>query len=186
MPKRKAISPSLRWSVFARDNFTCRYCGAQAGQDGVVLAADHLVSVLEGGDNSYDNLLTACQKCNGGKGARSLKNMPDATDVAERMKERAKSIKKQAQAMRRTMEQEKVLMQQAINLKCSAYEVEETRMAKGEASSILRLCKEFGTETVLQWFRIAYGNSVQEMNAIRYVCGIARNTRKDAEEAANG
>lgn len=32
MPKRKGLSSSIRWSVFARDGFSCRYCGAQAGE----------------------------------------------------------------------------------------------------------------------------------------------------------
>jgi 5-methylcytosine-specific restriction endonuclease McrA len=53
---RKNISASLRWQVFARDGFRCRYCGTQAGEPGVTLHADHVVSVADGGTNAFDNL----------------------------------------------------------------------------------------------------------------------------------
>ena len=48
MAKRQPVSASLRWAVFARDGFACRYCGAQAGQVCVELHADHIVSVADG------------------------------------------------------------------------------------------------------------------------------------------
>lgn len=179
MPKRKSISASMRWTVFSRDSFTCRYCGVRAGQEGIVLHADHIISVADGGDDSIHNLLTACQRCNGGKGARSLKAMPDAPDIAARMADRADSIKQQAKAMRSAMEAEKELQQQAINLKCEAYGVESTHMASGETTLILSLCKEFGAETVLYWYRSAEGRRVSEYKAIKYVCGCARNSREN-------
>lgn len=47
MAKRKSLSDSIRWAVFARDGFCCRYCGKQAGEDGVTLAVDHIVSVAD-------------------------------------------------------------------------------------------------------------------------------------------
>lgn len=179
--KRKPISASLRWQVFARDNFTCRYCGAQAGQEGVHLAADHVLSVADGGDNSIDNLITACQDCNGGKGARSLMALPDAEAVEQRMRERADSIRRQAESIRASIESEKELLQEAINLKCEAYQAESSRMDKGEEKHIIKLCREFGAETVLDWYRAAYRRGVSEFKAVRYVCGIARNVRKSLE-----
>lgn len=185
MAKRKEVSASTRWQVFARDGFTCRYCGARAGQDGVELHADHLVSVADGGDNSIQNLVTACQRCNGGKGAKSLSEMPSADDVADRMAERAESITRQAEAMRQALSNEKQLHQQAVNLKCEAYEVDDTLMEKGETQIILNLCREFGAETVLSWYRTAYGRNVSERRAVRYVCGIARNVREQSEGEEN-
>lgn len=175
---RKNVSASIRWSVFARDGFVCRYCGARAGQDGVELHADHVISVVDGGDNSIQNLITACQKCNGGKGAKSLQDLPDAADVADRMKQRAESVKKQADAMREALEQEKQLEQQAVNLKCHAYGVKSVKIARGEIKIIVGLCNEFGAETVLEWYRAA-ASKVSESTAVRYVCGIARNVRED-------
>jgi hypothetical protein len=182
MATRKKLSASVRWSVFARDGFTCRYCGARGGQDGVELHADHLVSVADGGDNSIPNLLTACQKCNGGKGAKSLTESPDAVGVADRMKERAKSLKQQAAILRKSMEAERQIQQEAVNLKCAAYQTKETRMQPGEQTTIINLCKEFGAETVTGWYRIAFGRRISEWRAVQYVCGIARNVRKEAED----
>jgi hypothetical protein len=183
MAKRKGVSASTRWSVFSRDGFTCRYCGARAGQDGVVLHVDHVISVADGGDSSIPNLITACGRCNGGKGARSLMKIPEAGEVAERMQERAKSVQKQAKAMRAALRNERELQQQAVNLKCEAYEIDSCRMESGEVTIIIRLCREFGAETVLEWYRTAHRKRVRPASAIRYVCGIARNIRQQREEA---
>lgn len=62
---RQAISLKKRFSVFSRDSFTCRYCGQSAPK--VKLHLDHILPFSKGGDNSLNNLLTACQDCNLGK-----------------------------------------------------------------------------------------------------------------------
>lgn len=186
MAKRKGITPSLRWSVFARDGFTCRYCGAQAGQDGVELHADHVLSVIEGGENTFDNLVTACSKCNGGKGARSLKGAPTSTEVIKRINQRTSDLQQQAQAIAVSIEAKKQAEQAAVNLKCSAYEVESTRMEQGECTLITGWCREFGADAVVDWYQTAHRRDVRERNAVKYVCGIVRNIRKEAEGADQG
>ena len=70
MSKRKAIGKKLRFEVFKRDNFTCQYCGAQSPD--VVLHVDHINPVAGGGENDILNLITSCEPCNLGKGAREL------------------------------------------------------------------------------------------------------------------
>ena len=70
--KRKPISPKLRFEVFKRDNHKCQYCGATPRDEGVVLEVDHIVPVYEGGDNSFENLITSCKQCNIGKGKRKI------------------------------------------------------------------------------------------------------------------
>lgn len=67
---RTAIKKSVRFEVFKRDNFTCQYCGQSAPD--VVLHLDHINPVAGGGGNEIINLVTSCQPCNLGKGARSL------------------------------------------------------------------------------------------------------------------
>lgn len=62
---RKPISNKLRFEIFKRDNFTCQYCGEYAPN--VILQIDHVIPVSKGGNNSIDNLKTACTKCNSGK-----------------------------------------------------------------------------------------------------------------------
>lgn len=68
--RRKGLSQRLRFEVLRRDSFTCRYCGRSAPE--VALHIDHVVPVAAGGDNVPENLVTACQGCNLGKGARLL------------------------------------------------------------------------------------------------------------------
>lgn len=68
--KRKGIQPGQRWRIFARDSFTCRYCGQQPPD--VVLEVDHVVAVANSGSNDDDNLVTACVDCNRGKSAKSM------------------------------------------------------------------------------------------------------------------
>jgi 5-methylcytosine-specific restriction endonuclease McrA len=69
-PKRRALSKKTRFEVFKRDRFACQYCGAHP--PGVLLHVDHVVAVAEGGTNDMDNLVTACEPCNLGKGARDI------------------------------------------------------------------------------------------------------------------
>lgn len=58
----------LRWRVFKRDNYRCRYCG----EDRVILHCDHMVPVSRGGSNDESNLVAACGSCNSSKGAKLL------------------------------------------------------------------------------------------------------------------
>lgn len=65
-----AVGKKLRFEVFKRDKFACQYCGQKAPD--VVLHADHIHPVVEGGEDTLLNLITSCVGCNLGKGARVL------------------------------------------------------------------------------------------------------------------
>lgn len=87
MSGRIGLSQKTRFEVFKRDAFTCQYCGAHPPD--VVLEVDHIVPVVEGGENDMDNLISACFSCNRGKGPISLDVVPQslaekAQEVAER------------------------------------------------------------------------------------------------------
>jgi hypothetical protein len=60
-----SLTPRTRFLVLNRDGFTCRYCGAKAPN--VELQVDHIVT-SRGGSDDMENLITACQPCNAGKG----------------------------------------------------------------------------------------------------------------------
>lgn len=47
-----------RLKVFERDNYLCHYCKKQLTRFSATL--DHIQPVSKGGDNSYENLVTAC------------------------------------------------------------------------------------------------------------------------------
>lgn len=68
--KRKSISKKLRFEVLKRDSFQCQYCGASAPN--VLLQIDHVDPVANGGTNDILNLITSCEDCNAGKGARTI------------------------------------------------------------------------------------------------------------------
>lgn len=72
--KRTPIKKKTRFEVFKRDGFTCQYCGATPPE--VVLHVDHIIAVVEGGGNGINNLITACESCNLGKGATPLDAVP--------------------------------------------------------------------------------------------------------------
>lgn len=71
-PKRKPLSPKIRFQILERDNFTCTYCG-KSREDGAELQVDHKVSVKDGGTDDPNNLATSCTDCNFGKGSKSLR-----------------------------------------------------------------------------------------------------------------
>jgi len=60
MLEREYISEELKWKVLRRDNCTCRYCGEQTGP----FHMDHVYPVSKGGETSFENLVTACPRCN--------------------------------------------------------------------------------------------------------------------------
>lgn len=55
-----------RHNVFKRDSHRCVYCGSKEN-----LTIDHVVPKSLGGRDAWDNLVTACQKCNSRKGSMS-------------------------------------------------------------------------------------------------------------------
>lgn len=181
MATRKAMKGSLRWHVLARDAFTCRYCGARAGQEGVELAVDHVVSVADGGDNHPDNLVTACKRCNGGKSSRSLRDVPTPQEVVDRVREMTSTVQVQVEAAREAIQAKREMDQQMVNLKCEAYGVESVPLQRNEVATMRNLVAEFGADQVLEWYFQAASRGVTAWQAVRYVCGIARKVRADAE-----
>jgi hypothetical protein len=74
--KRERIPQGVRFDVFRRDNFTCVYCGR--GSPEVTLHCDHKLAHSKGGSDDKENLVTACEDCNFGKGAKNVNRAPSA------------------------------------------------------------------------------------------------------------
>lgn len=68
-----AVSKKLRFEIFRRDRFACRYCGKSA-MDGAVLEVDHVIPRVDGGGDIPTNLVTACDACNSGKSDTALES----------------------------------------------------------------------------------------------------------------
>lgn len=56
-----------RKNLFIRDSFQCQYCGRKD----VMLTIDHVMPKSRGGENSWDNLVSACLQCNARKGNKT-------------------------------------------------------------------------------------------------------------------
>jgi len=52
-----------RRAVFARDRWTCQYCGSRSN-----LTVDHVVPRSKGGVSSWENIVASCAPCNRRKG----------------------------------------------------------------------------------------------------------------------
>jgi 5-methylcytosine-specific restriction endonuclease McrA len=55
-----------RRAVFARDKWTCQYCGSERA----TLTVDHVIPRSKGGSSAWDNIVTCCAPCNRRKGDR--------------------------------------------------------------------------------------------------------------------
>ena len=98
--ERHSLSHKIRLYIYKRDDLTCQYCGKKGtfiyrfgkpcvvenplniplfkydhynGHDVTPFEIDHIIEVYDGGDNSIDNLILSCRKCNRAKGNKSRK-----------------------------------------------------------------------------------------------------------------
>ena len=60
--ERGEVSNKLRFEIFERDGYKCRYCGRS--EDECSLQIDHIKPISKGGKSTYDNLQTLCEDCN--------------------------------------------------------------------------------------------------------------------------
>ncbi|KAM7252234.1 hypothetical protein ACFE04_024117 [Oxalis oulophora] len=66
--KRRRVKNNLsRKNLLFRDNFTCQYCSAREN-----LTIDHVIPLARGGEWTWENLVTACSKCNSKKGKKTV------------------------------------------------------------------------------------------------------------------
>lgn len=54
--------------IYKRDGYECQYCGRLTE-----LTIDHVIPSSKGGKDTWENMVTACLKCNLKKGNKSLK-----------------------------------------------------------------------------------------------------------------
>ncbi len=68
IPYRHAV-PLSRRAIFARDGGRCVYCGANA------TSIDHVIPRSRGGAHNWDNVVSACHRCNHVKADKPLKDL---------------------------------------------------------------------------------------------------------------
>jgi hypothetical protein len=181
--KRKAISKRVRFAVFARDGYKCRYCGATS--EAVQLVIDHLEPVSQGGTNEPENLVTACAPCNAGKSDTKLDAAAIHDDhrlaLAQEMQEQRQALlaAKEASAARSKLRDE------VLNFYCELRGVE--RMSVDCLNRYVQMTLQHGPALVFEWMTIAETNllpSVRDVDFVRYVYGIRRRVMAKQEEAA--
>jgi len=66
--KRPWLQPKLtRIEIFNRDGYTCQYCGKETRQ----LTLDHVIPRHQGGQHTWENVVSACVFCNRHKAGRT-------------------------------------------------------------------------------------------------------------------
>jgi 5-methylcytosine-specific restriction endonuclease McrA len=68
--KESCLNPTCtRKNILRRDLNTCQYCAKELVPS--LLTIDHLLPRSRGGENTWENLVAACKKCNQRKGNRT-------------------------------------------------------------------------------------------------------------------
>lgn len=65
VPFKKVILS--RKNILRRDGHKCQYCGASS----ITLTVDHIIPKSRGGEDSWENLVSACLRCNNRKGSQT-------------------------------------------------------------------------------------------------------------------
>lgn len=63
------VPPLSNQALFARDARICMYCGDRFPAN--LLSRDHIHPLSQGGDDSWQNVVTACKRCNNFKAGRT-------------------------------------------------------------------------------------------------------------------
>lgn len=179
MAKRKAISKKVRFDIFKRDGFKCMYCGAHPPS--VLLHVDHIRPVAGGGGNEDDNLVTACEPCNLGKGARLLSDVPvGLAEKALAVSEREEQIKGY----------QKVMKSKRLRLDDEAWSVMhilapgETTASKDWMNSLRMFIDKLGLDEVSGAMEIAIAKGWHsDHKMFSYFCGICWNKLRKLEAA---
>lgn len=178
-PIRKPISKSVRFAVFARDQFKCRYCGTDANS--IKLVIDHIIPIKLGGSSESDNLITACEPCNQGKSAHVLPMGLSDSERAKINQEREYLIEI-AKLAKRAERAKKRLRQTLVNKWCS--EVGRDDMNCRVATMLVNFAEQHGPEDVMDWIEIAVariGAYKKDNDLARYVCGIRKKKMEESK-----
>lgn len=60
-----------KYNVLLRDDFACQYCETEVTRVNATL--DHVIPIKHGGKTNWQNIVTACMRCNSHKGAKFIK-----------------------------------------------------------------------------------------------------------------
>lgn len=174
---RKAISAKKRFDIFKRDGFVCTYCGGHPPN--VVLHIDHIVAVARGGHGGDDNLTTACDRCNLGKGAGDLSvapmSLPEKAAMVREKEAQLRGYYEVMEAARNRLEQEAWQI-------VAAFDETKDRFPRDWLQSIKRFIERLGFHETLDAMDIARTKQPYYENPrFKYFCGICWKKITDLE-----
>lgn len=145
----EAVSKRTRFEVFKRDSFKCQYCGRAAPE--AILHVDHIKPKSKGGTATIDNLITACDTCNLGKGAVPL----DDRSVIERQRKQLEKLnerRQQLEMMLQWREELAGLKDREVDIARQHFEATAPGFFVSESgqSEIKRWLKKFGLQLLLE------------------------------------
>lgn len=180
---------SLRFEVFKRDSFTCRYCGVGSPQ--AILEVDHVHPKSAGGTDDLENLVTACFQCNRGKAARLLSDVPTEANIHERtieIAERELQLEQYTYWKRRRQEREDNELEQLENMWVSQWGDRHWR--RSSARQFLRALGVVQLEEFIEYVTenaTPYAGCGLDLSAWKFFCGMCwRRIKGDGNQPLGG
>ena len=185
-----SVRPKVRFDVFKRDEFTCRYCGRTPPT--VTLQLDHVIPRKEGGTDEIDNLATSCADCNQGKGAVPLSQQQSSKVLAQRRQEEMERAE-QLDAYNQFLEERRDATDIAIEELCLTWREATShkrprskavwfdRMTPDHISAMRKFLRLLPKQLVVEAIEIACSRLAGEDNAtnrFKYFCGVCWRTIK--------
>lgn len=182
MAERKPVSKRLRFEIFKRDGFCCQYCGAKPPS---VLELDHIHPVSQGGNNSRDNLITACFDCNRGKSDVLLTSIPES--LAERaalMQEKQDQLKAYSRLLKSIKRQQDAAVT-AIEQVFQEYH-SDRQFTAAFKTSVREFLEKLPFDVVEGAMHKACSAGRPSADATKYFCGICWNIIKGRGRGFHG
>lgn len=180
MTTRKPMSKKTRFAVFARDAFTCQYCGRQPPS--VVLEVDHIIPVVDGGTDDNANLRTSCFTCNRGKGRTVITDGVNPIERLARLQEIAEDDAFANQIYDAIKTRERI-RHNATHIICEILGLE--CCSERHVTQFVNCARADGVSVAMEWIQIAQSNVKRtkhharyEDDCFRYFHGIRRKTNR--------
>ena len=180
---RVALSKKVRFDVFKRDGFVCQYCGAHPPD--VVLEADHIIPVCDGGTNDIGNLITACFDCNRGKAGTGLSVIPKS------LAEQGAEIKEREEQL---LGYRDIVQERIERIENDRWHVADSLIPKSSENGMrrdwLRSIKQFNEKLplheVLDAVEIAWAKKpYSDRQRFLYFCGVCWNKIRSSQSGEN-
>jgi hypothetical protein len=175
---RKPLSVRIRFEVFKRDGFTCRYCNRTTPD--VVLEIDHIVPVADGGSNDPMNLVTACWECNSGKSAIPLTEVITGEDPHDRailMLEQRRQLREYDALLAELLAERERVADELLSWWCS--ETQNDSIPKHQFQWLVTTLQKIPPTSIKEAMSIAISRGM--VRDWRYVIVVIRNWREDGK-----